>query len=102
MILIHDLFSGSYKTLCKYQKAKFEGTVYTDKPGILIAVRELILPMFQEPELLQNYLKPDKDRNKQSNRKPTTVKNPRKQSRAMRKCFGNNEEEGYVYLPGGF
>ena len=43
-------------TWCKYQKAKLEGTIFVDKPGILIIVRDLILPVFTDlskPDLLK-------------------------------------------------
>ena len=56
----YDMFCDrSEKTWCKYQRATLDGTMYTDKAGIPIVVRDLILPMFKDlskPELLQRCL----------------------------------------------
>ena len=42
-------------TCCKYQKTKLEGKDYVDKPGIPIAIKEIISPIFMDlskPEFL--------------------------------------------------
>ena len=46
-------------TWCKYQRAKLEGTVFVDKPGIPIVVRDLTLSVFMDlskPDLLKKCL----------------------------------------------
>ena len=60
MIGMQDMFCDKGETTwCKYQKAKLEGTVFVDKPGIRIVVRDLILPVFTDlnkPDLLKKCL----------------------------------------------
>ena len=56
LIQMPDIFCDKTDgTWCKYQKAKLEGKDYVDKPGIPIAIKEIISPIFMDlskPELL--------------------------------------------------
>ena len=48
-------FDKTENTWCKYQKANINGVKYVDKPGIHIAVKNKIFPVFRDlskPELL--------------------------------------------------